>query len=156
MRKILDINELIGYNKQKRGYKMKTVLKILCFVFAAICCVFPFVYTHGEADKKEVKISHILVNTEEEAIKVRQEIVDGKKFEDMVEQYSICESKAQKGSIGYNIRNGVLLKEFTDAAFKLNKFELSEPVKTSAGWHLIKIYDIKYFSDKDNFSRRYF
>lgn len=135
---------------------MKTILKIVCFIFAAVCCVFPFVYTHSEMDKKEVKISHILVNTQEEAEKARQEIVDGARFEDMVEKYSICESKAQRGSLGYNIKNGTLLKDFTDAAFKLNKFELSEPVQTSAGWHLIKIYDIRYFSDRDNFSRRYF
>lgn len=135
---------------------MKTLLKILCFLFAAICCVFPFVYTHSDADKREIKISHILVNTQEEASEIRQKIVDGSRFEEMAEQYSICESKAQKGNIGYNIRNGALLKEFTDKAFKLKKFELSEPVETSVGWHLIKIYDIKYFSDKDNFSRRYF
>lgn len=135
---------------------MKTLLKILCFLFVAICCVFPFVYTHSDADKREIKISHILVNTQEEASEIRQKIVDGSRFEEMAEQYSICESKAQKGNIGYNIRNGALLKEFTDKAFKLKKFELSEPVETSVGWHLIKIYDIKYFSDKDNFSRRYF
>lgn len=135
---------------------MKILLNIICWVFAGFCIYFPFSYFHKEADIKEIKVSHILVETQDEALNIRNEITQNKKsFEDMAKENSLCESKDQGGNIGYNIR-GRLLPEFEKAAFKLAKNEISEPVKTSQGWHLIKMYDIKYFSDKENFERRYF
>lgn len=134
---------------------MKVVLSIICWIFAAVCCVFPFVYNHGDMDKKDLKISHILVDTNEQILNVQKQLKEGKKFEDLAEKYSQCPSKNQKGDIGYNQR-GKLLEEFEAVAFKLNPNEVSEPVKTSSGWHLIKINDIKYYSDKENFERRYF
>lgn len=136
---------------------MRLVLQLSCIFFTIVCFVFPFVYTHSDEDKKEMKISHILVETEEEAAKIREEIISKEKtFEEAAEQYSICESKAQKGDIGYDIKNGALLKSFTDRVFKMERFEVSEPFKTEVGWHIAKIYDIKYYSDKDNFTRKYF
>ncbi len=136
---------------------MKIVLKILCLLTAVYCIYFPFSYFHQNADKKEVKVSHILVDTEEDAIKIRQEINSGKKsFEDAVEAYSKCGSKEDKGNLGYNIRGGRLLPEFEEASFKLPLKTVSEPVRTDAGWHLIKVYDIVYFSDRKNFDERYF
>lgn len=134
---------------------MKVVLSIVCWIFAILCCCFPFLYNHSAMDKKEIKVSHVLVNTQEEAVNLRKEIVDGKSFEEAAEQYSQCPSKSQKGDVGYH-RHGELLPEFEVAAFKLPIKKLSEPVQTSEGWHLIKVYDVKYFSDKENFSRRYF
>lgn len=134
---------------------MKVVLNIVCWIFAILCCCFPFLYNHSAMDKMEVKISHVLVDTQDEIINLRKEIVDGKSFEEVAEQYSQCPSKAQKGDIGYR-RHNELLPEFEAVAFELPVKKLSEPVKTSEGWHLIKVYDVKYFSDKENFSRRYF
>lgn len=135
---------------------MKVVLNIICWILALACCYFPFWYTHSEMDKQEIKISHILVNTEDEAKQIRQDIVDKKiTFEKAAEKYSQCPSKTQKGDIGYNVK-GKLIKEFEDVAYSLDERVLSEPVKTSEGWHLIKVYDIKYFSDKENFERRYY
>lgn len=136
---------------------MKLVLQLSCIFFTIVCFVFPFVYTHSEADKREVKVSHILVETQDEAAKLREQIVSKERtFEEVAEQHSICESKAQKGDIGYNIKKGPLLKEFTDKIFKMKKFEISEPFETEVGWHIAKIYDIKYYSDKENFDRKYF
>jgi len=99
-------------------------------------------------DKKEIKVSHILVNTKEEAINIKKELDEKKSFEELAEKYSKCPSKKQKGDVGYNMR-GRLIPEFEKAAFKLDKNVVSEPVQTKEGWHLIKIYDIKYFSDKE-------
>ncbi len=135
---------------------MKIVLKILCLLTAIYCIYFPFSYFHQNADKKEIKISHILVDTEEDAIKIKQEIESGKKsFENAAKEYSLCESKEDRGDLGYNIKGGRLLPEFELAAFKLPLRTISEPVKTAAGWHLIKIYDVVYFSDRKNFDERY-
>ncbi len=132
---------------------MKVVLNILCLILVVFCMYFPFAYFHKDMDKKEVKISHILVETKEKALDLQKEIKEGKSFEELAEKYSLCPSKENKGDIGYNMR-GRLLPEFEKKAFKINKNEISEPLKTKEGWHLIKIYDIKYFSDAENFIKQ--
>ncbi len=132
---------------------MKAIVSILCWILTAFCVVFPFVYTHSDQDKKEVKISHILVETQEKAQTVKDEIKNGKSFEDAAGEYSQCESKEKQGDIGYNMRNR-LDKNFEKVAFAQNLKEVSEPVQTEEGWHLIKIYDVKYFSDKESFIQK--
>ena len=132
---------------------MKVVINILCWILVVFCIYFPFSYFHKDMDKKEIKISHILVETQEKALDLQKEIKEGKSFEELAEKHSLCPSKENKGDIGYNMR-GRLLPEFETAAFKLDNKEISEPVKTEEGWHLIKIYDIKYFSDKENFIQK--
>lgn len=134
---------------------MKVVLKIICLLFAAYAVYFPFSYFHQNADKKEAKISHILVSTEEDALKIKQEIDKGKSFESAAVEYSECPSKEQRGDLGYNIKGGKLFPEFEEVAFKLPLRTVSDPVKTPDGWHLIKVYDYVYFSDRKNFDERY-
>lgn len=127
---------------------MKLITSIFCWILVIYCIYFPFSYFHKEADKKEIKISHILVDTQEEALNIKSELEEKKSFEELAEKYSQCPSKKQKGDIGYNMR-GKLIPEFEKAAFKLDKNIVSDPVQTSEGWHLIKVYDIKYFSEKE-------
>lgn len=88
----------------------------------------------------EVKASHILVDTEEEAIKVKEEILAGKPFEDAAAEYSNCPSGARGGDLGF-FGKGQMVREFESAAFGLKVGELSEPVKTDFGWHLIVVTD---------------
>lgn len=134
---------------------MKVVLNILCWVLAVVCCYFPFAYNHSEMDRQEIKVSHILVNTEDEAINFKKEIEEKTKtFEEIAEKHSLCDSKTDKGDIGYSMR-GKLIPNFEKAAFALEKNKISEPVKTEHGWHLIKVTAVKHFSDKENFARRY-
>ena len=132
---------------------MKVVLNILCWILVAFCIYFPFAYFHKDMDKKEVKISHILVDKQEKAQNIKNELKAGKTFEELAEQNSLCPSKKQKGDIGYNMR-GKLLPELEKTAFQLNNKEISEPIKTKEGWHIVKIYDIKYFSDAENFIQK--
>jgi peptidyl-prolyl cis-trans isomerase C len=115
---------------------MKVVLNIICWILVVFCAYLPFSYFHSTDDKKDIRISHILVQTEEEAQKIRDEIQKGKSFEEMASQYSLCPSKADKGDIGYNMR-GQLIPEFEKVAFKLKLRELSNPVKTEQGLLLI-------------------
>ena len=134
---------------------MKVVLNILCWILVAICCYFPFAYNNSEMDRQEVKISHILVATEDEAINFKKEIEEKTKtFEEIAEKHSLCDSKTDKGDIGYNMR-GRLVPEFEKVAFGLEKNQISEPVKSEFGWHLIKVTAVKHYSDKENFERRY-
>lgn len=136
---------------------MKYLLKLLCLVALVYCFYFPLTYFHSEADKKEIRISHVLNESPNKLDEARQDIMNGlKSFEDVVNEYSQCEeSKDKKGDLGYNTQNGTLDKRFEKVAFNLPLKEISDPVHSAYGWHLIKVTDIKYFSDKDNFAFKY-
>ena len=88
---------------------------------------------------KWVRASHILVKTEEEAIEIKKEIISGEiDFPHAAGKYSYCPSGGDGGDLG-RFKEGVMVKEFDDAAFALDVNEISEPVKTQFGWHLILV-----------------
>lgn len=91
---------------------------------------------------ESVKASHILVETEEKAKNILSEIKSGLSFEDAARKYSSCPSNQQGGDLGYFTR-GRMVPEFEDAAFALDKGQISEPVKTMYGYHLIKLTEKK-------------
>jgi len=91
---------------------------------------------------KEVRASHILVKTEAEANEILFDLKRGASFEDMAMKKSLCPSKSKGGDLGFFTR-GRMVKEFEDAAFSLQKGELSKPVKTQFGYHIIKVTDQK-------------
>jgi foldase protein PrsA len=93
--------------------------------------------------KPEIKASHILVKDEATAKKVKEELGQGKSFEELAKQYSEdTGSKEKGGDLGY-FGPGKMVKEFEDAAYKMKKDEVSEPVKSQFGYHIIKVTDIK-------------
>ena len=85
----------------------------------------------------EIRASHILVKTEEEAQKLYDEIINGKDFATVAAEVSLCPSGAAGGDLG----RGMMVKPFEEAAFALEKGELSKPVQTQFGWHLILLTD---------------
>lgn len=89
---------------------------------------------------KEVRASHVLVKTEGEAKKLREDINAGKiSFEDAARQISLCPSGHEGGDLGF-FKRGVMVKPFEDAAFAMKEIgEVSEPVETQFGWHLIQL-----------------
>ena len=86
-------------------------------------------------DKKEYKVKHIVVKTEEE---IKQVIKELKKdtFEEVAEKYSIDDSKNVGGDLGYVIE-GQTVKEFDDVLKQQPINKLSEPFKTQFGWHVL-------------------
>lgn len=86
--------------------------------------------------------SHILVDSEEKANEVLQEIENGTSFEEAAKKYSSCPSKAQGGNLGEFTR-GKMVPEFEEAAFAMEVGATSEPVKTQFGYHIIKLTDKK-------------
>ena len=87
-----------------------------------------------------VRASHILVKTEEEAKNLKQEIEQGKSFADVAMEVSLCPSGQDGGDLGY-FGKGMMVKEFEDAAFSMNVGQISDPIKTQFGWHVIQLTD---------------
>jgi peptidyl-prolyl cis-trans isomerase C len=89
----------------------------------------------------EVEARHILVDTEEKAKALYDKVVAGEDFAKLAEANSNDPgSKADGGKLGY-FSKGQMVKEFEDAAFALKKGEVSKPIKTQFGWHVIKVED---------------
>lgn len=92
--------------------------------------------------KNEIRASHILVKTKEEADKILEEIKNGKDFAEVAQAVSLCPSGNDGGDLGFFGR-GMMVKPFEDAAFALIEMgDISEPVETQFGWHLIKLTGI--------------
>ncbi|MBQ2870224.1 peptidylprolyl isomerase [bacterium] len=90
-----------------------------------------------------VRASHLLVKTEEEAKELREQIVSGaKSFEDVAAMVSLCPSGAQGGDLGF-FGKGQMVKPFEDACFSMELNEVSEPIQTQFGWHLIQLTGIE-------------
>jgi peptidyl-prolyl cis-trans isomerase C len=85
-----------------------------------------------------VRASHILVSSDREASRILEEIRKGKDFSEMARRYSSCPSGKNGGDLGF-FGKGQMVKEFEDAAFSLKDGELSKPVRTQFGWHIIKV-----------------
>lgn len=93
--------------------------------------------------KEQVKASHILVKDEAAAKKVKDELDNGKDFAELAKKYSTDKSNAAAGGdLGY-FAKGEMAEEFEKAAFSLKVDEISEPVKTEFGYHIIKVSDKK-------------
>lgn len=90
----------------------------------------------------EVRASHILVKTQEEALKIKEEIAAGKSFDEAAKDYSLCPSGRNGGDLGF-FGHGVMVPEFDKAAFEATQGEVTEPVQTNFGWHLILVTDKK-------------
>lgn len=88
----------------------------------------------------ELRARHILVPTIEEAQSIRAEIEGGKSFEDAAAEYGTDGTSATGGDLGY-FTTGMMVAPFEQAAFALEVGELSQPVQSQFGWHLIKLED---------------
>ncbi len=95
------------------------------------------------AQTERVRARHILVATEQEARDVEAKLAAGEKFEDLAKKYSLDGSKDYGGDLGY-FTAPEMVAEFSKAAFALKaNGEVSQPVKTDFGWHIIRLEDRK-------------
>ncbi len=91
----------------------------------------------------QLKASHILVETEKEAKDIHARIKKGEGFSELAKKFSKDKGSAEKGGdLGYFGR-GKMVPEFERAAISLKPGEVSEPVQTRFGYHIIKLTDIK-------------
>jgi peptidyl-prolyl cis-trans isomerase C len=91
---------------------------------------------------ERARARHILVASEKEATEIIAKLKKGDKFEDLAKQYSLDGSKDFGGDLGY-FTAPEMVAEFSKAAFALKKGEVSGPVKTDFGWHVIRLEDLK-------------
>ncbi len=88
----------------------------------------------------KVHCAHILVKTLTEANNVKARLEKGEKFGDIAKQVSLCSSGRKGGDLG-TFSRGKMVKEFEKCAFDLQKGQVSAPVKTQFGYHIIKRTD---------------
>ncbi len=91
---------------------------------------------------ERVRARHVLVASEKEARDVLARLEKGEKFEDIAKKVSLDGSKDYGGDLGY-FSAEEMVPEFSKAAFALKVGELSTPIKTDYGWHVIKLEDRK-------------
>ena len=81
---------------------------------------------------------HILVETKEECEDLRAQIDGGADFAELAREHSQCPSSMEGGDLG-QFSPGQMVKEFDAVVFKAPVGEVSPPVKTQFGWHLIEV-----------------
>jgi peptidyl-prolyl cis-trans isomerase C len=92
---------------------------------------------------KEIEASHILVETEEEAKKIRKQIKDGGDFAELARKFSKDTGSGQQGGdLGFFTKDK-MVPAFAEKAFSMKVNEVSGPVKTEYGYHVIKVKAIK-------------
>jgi peptidyl-prolyl cis-trans isomerase C len=84
-----------------------------------------------------MKASHILVRHEYEAKDIQRKLAEGKKFEDLARDFSLCPSGSRGGFLG-DVPKGKMVPAFEKALFGLKENEISGIVRTQFGYHLIK------------------
>ena len=99
-------------------------------------------FKEANPPEEEVKASHILVETEEEAQALIKQLEDGADFAKLAEAESTGPSAPNGGDLGYFKREGQMVEPFAAAAFELEAGAFTtEPVKTQFGWHVITVTD---------------
>lgn len=97
----------------------------------------------GLAGKKEYHILHIVVKNKDEASKLRREINAKKDFAAAAKKHSLDQESAQRGGdLGFVLEDN-MIKEIGDVVSNLKEGEVSEPVQTKFGWHLIKFVEVR-------------
>lgn len=90
----------------------------------------------------KVNASHILLKKQSEANAAYSDIKLGASFEDIAKARSLCPSRKKAGNLGWFGR-GQMVKEFEQKAFSMQKGEISTPIRTQFGYHIIKVNDVK-------------
>ena len=95
----------------------------------------------AEPPQEEIHARHILLPTEEEAKKAEARVKGGEDFAKVANELS-KDTGGDGGDLGWFTKDQ-MVPEFADAAFKLKKGEISDPVHTQFGWHIIKVEDTR-------------
>ncbi len=156
---LADVRGRFGMTEEAFREEVKWELRWAKFVRKALTDKALEVYFdlhRNEYDGTELRIAHIVLRPDgaldpeetdrlmQQADRIRDEIIgELTTFEEAAKKYSSGPSRQNGGDIGFITRNGVMPEEFSAAAFKLKKGELSKPVQSHLGVHLIACTDVK-------------
>ncbi len=90
----------------------------------------------------EYRVRHILVDSEENAKKILEELKAGKSWDELAKHSKDPGSKDKGGDLGWAVPE-MFVPEFGEAMAKLKKGETSAPVKSQFGWHIIRVDDVR-------------
>lgn len=102
-------------------------------------------------ESKTVSARHILVETEDEAKKVLERLNNGEDFAKVAKEVSTDTTSAEKGGDVGEVNPDQFVREFTVAAYQLEKDEISEPVQSQYGYHIIQATEVKAKKDVKSF-----
>jgi foldase protein PrsA len=141
--------EQSGLTKKDIETEIVNYLKIVKLLESEVDITDEEMKTHFEENKdsynepEQVEASHILVENEETANKVKEKLEAGEDFAELAKEYSTDTSNAENGGeLGY-FSKGTMVEEFEQIAFSMNVGEISDPVKTDYGYHIISVTDKK-------------
>lgn len=116
-----------GKTQRKKDQKYPNHLSLSCFMF------------YERSMNEKIHVKHILVAQEYEIEDVERKLNEGKPFEELAQKFSKCPSHKEGGDLGA-ITRGRTVAAFEQAAFDLSVGQISQPVRTQFGWHLIYRY----------------
>jgi peptidyl-prolyl cis-trans isomerase C len=91
---------------------------------------------------REYNAAHILVETEEQAVELKGQIDGGAEFADLAREHSTDGAAANGGALGW-FGLGMMVPEFEEAVLALEVGQVSDPVETQFGWHLVRLNDTR-------------
>ena len=128
---------------ERRGYQYASVLERVAAAEPTeeeLRAVYDAAFDQKTEPKTEYNASHILVKTEEEAKAVADELAKGADFGKLAEERSTDNSSANKGDLGWFTAD-MMVEPFANAVEALEKGQVSAPVQSQFGWHVIKLID---------------
>lgn len=130
-------NEL---NAQRAGYVLDQKL-LAAMTDEAIQAAYDERYADMEPET-EYNASHILVETEDEAKAIKKQLDEGADFAELAKEKSTGPSGPNGGSLGW-FGKGMMVKPFEDAVVVMKAGDISDPVKTQFGWHVLKLNETR-------------
>lgn len=113
-------------------------------------------YEENKEEFAKVDASHILVEDEKTANEIKAKLDNGEDFAKLAKEYSKDTASAKNGGELGAFAKGQMVKEFEDAAFSMKEGEISNPVKSQFGYHIIKLNSKKdsYEDSKEEITKK--
>jgi foldase protein PrsA len=132
-------DQAVDFLKQMYGLSMNQFKRMIT----------PMILVEKVKEEKftKVKVRHILIKDENKAKDIAKKAKEGGNFEDLAKENSEDQTSKDKGGLiaegEYLFRDSGLVTEFEEAMFKMKPGEISDPVKSEYGYHIIKLEDKK-------------
>lgn len=140
----MSLRETVGLENERRAFLAAILLDGVAseeISDADLQAEYDAVYGSVEPEP-ELNASHILVETEEEAAAVIDELAAGADFAELAAERSVGPSGPNGGQLGWFTR-GMMVPEFEEAVFALEVGEVSPPVETQFGWHVVVLNEMR-------------